>query len=125
MADVRAIYPSRPLLLTDNHFKAPGQKVKDEKESFADVLAANTGVEFSKHAAKRLTERNLNLSGEDLQKLDKTVEQMARKGAKESLIYLNDIALVVSVPSRKVITAMDGASARDNIFTNIDSAAII
>ena len=50
---------------------------------------------------------------------------MAHKGARESLIYLNDIALVVSVANRKVITAMDGSSARENIFTNIDSAAII
>ena len=50
---------------------------------------------------------------------------MAQKGAKESLIYLDDIAMVVSVANRKVITAMDGESAGDNIFTNIDSAAIL
>ena len=69
--------------------------------------------------------RNLNLTDQDLQKLDDTVAKMAQKGAKESLIYMNDMALVVSVPNRKVITAMDGNSARENIFTNIDSAAII
>jgi len=41
------------------------------------------------------------------------------------LIMLNDVALVVSVKNKTVITAMDGASAKDNIFTNIDSAMII
>ena len=50
---------------------------------------------------------------------------MAQKGAREALIYLNDVALIVSVANRTVITAMDGASAKDNIFTNIDSAAIL
>ena len=126
MADVRAIFPSRPLLFTDNHFQAPKSRAKEETQTFAQALnTVSKGVEFSKHASQRLAQRNLNLSGEDLAKLDKTVEQMAQKGAKESLIYLNDIALVVSVSSRKVITAMDGASARDNIFLNIDSAAII
>ena len=69
--------------------------------------------------------RNLDLSDQDLDKLDDTVEKMAQKGAKESLIYLNDIALVVSVANKTVITAMDGTSAKDNIFTNIDSAAIL
>ena len=50
---------------------------------------------------------------------------MAEKGAKESVIYMNDTALVVSVANRTVITAMDGSSAKENIFTNIDSAAIL
>lgn len=82
-------------------------------------------VSFSRHAVERLESRQLDLSEQDLAKLDDTVEKMAHKGARESLIYLNDIALVVSVANRKVITAMDGSSARENIFTNIDSAAII
>ena len=50
---------------------------------------------------------------------------MAAKGARESLIYMNDLAFVVSVKNRTVITAMDGPSAKENIFTNIDSAAIL
>ena len=65
------------------------------------------------------------MSATDLKKLDHAVEKIAQKGAKESLIMLNDVALVVSVKNKTVITAMDGASAKDNIFTNIDSAMII
>ena len=56
---------------------------------------------------------------------DDAVDKMAQKGARESLIYMNDMAFVVSVANRTVITAMDGKSARENIFTNIDSAAIL
>ena len=82
-------------------------------------------VKFSQHAQERLNSRNIKLSATDLKKLDNAVEKIAQKGAKESLIMLNDVALVVSVKNKTVITAMDGASAKDNIFTNIDSAMII
>ena len=66
-----------------------------------------------------------DLSEEELSRLGDTVSKMASKGARESLIYMNDVALVVSIRNRTVITAMDGMSAKDNIFTNIDSAAIL
>ena len=69
--------------------------------------------------------RGIDLSDEELSKLDDAVSKMASKGARESLIYMNDVALVVSIKNRTVITAMDGMSAKDNIFTNIDSAAIL
>ena len=69
--------------------------------------------------------RGIDLSDEELSKLDDAVSKMALKGARESLIYMNDVALVVSIRNRTVITAMDGMSAKDNIFTNIDSAAIL
>ena len=82
-------------------------------------------MSFSQHAEARLRERNLRFSQQDLTKLGDTVEKMAQKGARESLIYMGNVALVVSVTNKKVITAMDGMSAKDNIFTNIDSAAII
>lgn len=94
--------------------------------SFADILQkASRKVSFSNHALQRLESRQLDLSQEDLQKLDDAVDKMAQKGARESLIYMNDMAFVVSVANRTVITAMDGKSARENIFTNIDSAAIL
>jgi len=37
----------------------------------------------------------------------------------------NNLAFVVSVKNKTVITAMDGASIKDNVFTNIDSAVIV
>jgi flagellar operon protein len=38
---------------------------------------------------------------------------------------MGDIAMVVSIKNRTVITAVDGDSMRENVFTNIDSAAIV
>ena len=82
-------------------------------------------VAFSSHAQSRLQERNIKLTSEDLSRLNSTVDKLARKGAKESLIYLQDVALVVSVANRTVITALNKMQGADNIITNIDSAAII
>ena len=47
------------------------------------------------------------------------------KGSKESLILLRDLALVVSVNNRTVITAIDKARQKERVFTNIDSTVIL
>ena len=52
-------------------------------------------------------------------------DKAAAKGAKQSLFLLRDVAMVVSVTNRTVITAVDRSSLKDNLFTNIDSAAVI
>ena len=71
--------------------------------------------------------RNIKLGQAELTKLNTAVDRAAQKGAKESLVLMNNnnLALVVSVKNKTVITAMDSASMKDNIFTNIDSAVII
>ena len=47
------------------------------------------------------------------------------KGARESLIMLRDLALVVNINNRTVITAMDKTRQKEKIFTNIDSTIIL
>jgi flagellar operon protein len=90
-----------------------------------DKVQQGQGVKFSGHAMERLKDRNINLSREQLSKLDDTVNQASAKGAKSSLIMMDNLALIVSIKNKTVITAIDGKSMKDNIFTNIDSAAII
>ena len=82
-------------------------------------------VKLSAHAAKRLQERNISLNQEDLTKINQAVQQAAAKGAKDSLLLYRDLALVTSITNRTVITAIDGKSMADHVFTNIDSAVII
>ncbi len=128
MADTRIYFNTQPILPLGN--TSVGSTYQNSQKttgtSFADILAdTQKKVSFSQHALQRLQDRSLSLSSQQLEKLDDTVEKMAQKGARESLIYMDDIALVVSVENRKVITAMDGMSAKNNIFTNIDSAAIV
>lgn len=120
----------QPLMPVNNQNNTPQQvsqpKAKNAGTDFANVLQkAKKSVAFSQHAQSRMQQRNINLSSADMAKMNDTVAKMAQKGAKEALIYLNGAAFVVSIKSKTVITAMDGASAKENIFTNIDSAAIV
>lgn len=95
--------------------------------SFDQLLERElTGVKFSQHALQRLDSRKIQLDSTQLNKLSQAVEKASQKGAKESLILMNDnLAFVVSIKNKTVITAIDGASIKDNVFTNIDSAVVV
>jgi flagellar operon protein len=82
-------------------------------------------LKFSAHAMQRLQSRNIHLSSDDMARMNAMADKAAQKGAKQSLFMLRDVAMVVSIKNRTVITAVDGDSMRENVFTNIDSAAVI
>ena len=84
------------------------------------------GVEFSKHAMQRLSERSIDItSGDTLERLNKGVEIAADKGSNETLVLVDMNAFVVSVKNNKVITTIPQNEMKGNIFTNIDSTVIV
>lgn len=95
--------------------------------SFGQILdqKINGELKFSQHARDRLKSRNIELSDGELLKLQDAVSKARQKGARDSLILMQDLALVVSVKNNTVVTAVDGQNLKENIFTNIDSAVII
>ena len=97
--------------------------------SFDEILKQKVetaqGVVFSAHARDRLVQRNIQLTPNDMERLQGGVQQAAGKGARESLVLMNELAFVVSVPNRTVITAMTGDSMKGSVFTQIDSAVIV
>lgn len=97
---------------------------------FRDVLReqvapASQPLKFSAHAMQRLQSRNITLTNDDVDRMNQMADKAAEKGAKQSLFMMGDTAMVVSIKNRVVITAVDSDSMKDNVFTNIDSAAII
>ncbi len=129
MSDPRIFYPVQPMLpVADAHKPATvksNQAVSGTQ--FKQVLQKEiSDVKFSQHAVQRLESRNIKLDSEQLQRLQDAVDKASQKGARESLVLMdNQLAFVVSVRNRTVITAMDGATIKDNIFTNIDSAIVM
>lgn len=91
---------------------------------FRDMLDAKV-LKFSHHAELRMQQRGIHLQSESLTKIMNAIEEAATKGAQDSLIVFRDIAMIVNVPSRTVVTAMDGGQMRSNVFTQIDSAIIL
>ena len=78
-------------------------------------------IKFSNHALKRLETRNIQLSSEDVNKIQTAVEKAESKGSKDSLVMMNDTVFIVNIPNRTVVTAMPLGGSEENIFTNIDS----
>lgn len=98
--------------------------------SFTEVLKskqteADTELKFSKHAASRLADRQIDLTEEQMRRLENGTKKASEKGIQESLVLIDQLAFIVSVKNNTVITAMDQKEANNNIFTNIDGAVIM
>ena len=83
-----------------------------------------SSITWSAHAAARLKSRGIELDATQHARLETAVDKAAAKGAKDALVLLDDTAMVVSVKNRTVITALGMHQAKENVFTNIDSAVI-
>ncbi|MCL1996887.1 MAG: flagellar protein [Defluviitaleaceae bacterium] len=92
-----------------------------QNTGFKDLLEQE--IKFSKHANMRLNDREINLSGEQLQRLENGIDSARQKGIRDSLVLVDNVALVVNVNSKTVITALE--KEQQNIFTNIDGAVIV
>ena len=85
----------------------------------------NAEVKFSKHAANRLSTRNIELTQGQIDRLQEGTRKAEAKGINDSLVIVDSLAFIVNVPSNTVVTAMDQSETKDDIFTNIDGAVII
>ena len=99
------------------------QKLLHQKAEEAD--AGEQVLKFSKHAAGRLEERNIELSQRQLERLQEGTLRAGEKGINESLVLMDQLAFIVNIPGNTVITAMDQTETEQNIFTNIDGAVIV
>lgn len=97
--------------------------------SFEEILQQKTHpvteLKFSKHAENRLSDRNITLSQDQLDRLNSAAMKASEKGINESLVMVDSLAFIVNVPNNTVITAMDSTESNENIYTNIDGAVII
>lgn len=82
-------------------------------------------LKFSNHAIDRMQSRGIRFSPEDMGKIQGAVSKAAGKGSKDALLITDSAALIVSVKDNTVVTVMDKASLKDNVFTNIDSTVMI
>lgn len=104
--------------------KVSQQLFKDEFLKKLGLNDTNDSLKFSNHAISRLQKRNIEISKTQLERINQAFDKVAQKGAKESLILLDELAFVVSVSNKTVVTAMDQQSMKDQVITNIDSAVI-
>jgi flagellar operon protein len=93
--------------------------------AFGELLAQKLGpaqpLQFSGHALERIRQRNIAV---DEARLGEGVDRAAAKGARTTLVLIDQAAFVVAAQNRTVITAVDREHMREQVFTNIDSAVI-
>jgi flagellar operon protein len=96
--------------------------------SFGEELARASGesraIHFSAHARKRLADRSIALSDADQARIAQSADLAAAKGAREALVLMDRLALVVGVPSRTVITVIEPQDGSPAVFTHIDSVVM-
>lgn len=96
------------------------QVLNDKQKSASETVAS--GLKFSKHANERLASRNIDLSKEQVARLEYGTNRAREKGIKESLVMVDNLAFIVNVKNNTVITAVNDTA--DSVFTNIDGAVI-
>ncbi|MBL7544978.1 MAG: hypothetical protein JNL11_14260 [Bdellovibrionaceae bacterium] len=97
----------------------------DLKKVANDAGLVEKGIKFSNHAIERMQSRGISFKADDMTKLNEAVDRAASKGSKDSLILMNNSALIVSVKNRTVVTVMDQSALKENVFTNIDSTIVM
>ena len=85
-------------------------------------MSERGGVRFSAHAANRIEQRGLPITAGEIGKVGEAIETAGTKGAQHSLVMGPGYALIVHVPNRTVVTAMEPQALRESVITNIDSA---
>lgn len=107
----------------DNHDVIAGKKSFEEILNQKRMDSAVTNLKFSKHANQRLASRNIELTKDQLTRLQTGTMKAKTKGINESLVMVDNLAFVVSVKNSTVITALDNQE--EQVFTNIDGAVIM
>ena len=110
--------------------KSGTSQVATEGQSFQEILEnsrarAQGQVRFSKHAAGRLADRNIELTTGQMERLQEGAQKAQMKGIRESLVIVDQLAFIVNIPNNTVVTAMNQQDSAENVFTNIDGAVII
>lgn len=100
-----------------------------DSNKFANILQqqiqSQDKLKFSKHASMRLDVRQITLSEDQMNRLEAGVNKAEAKGIKESLVFMDNVALVVNIENKTVVTALDQSEAREHVFTNIDGAVLL
>lgn len=124
------LYPSIGQVADNYLTKQQGavRTAQPQTPSFEEILKQkwDTGtLKFSKHASARLDDRNISLSESQKERLENGAIRAGEKGIRESLVIVDELAFIVNVPNRTVITAISKNETEQNIFTNIDGAVIM
>ena len=132
---IQNLIPTKPTEIK----KSEGEGQVSFKETLGDALKTNEvaapkvavakseaqQLKFSNHAIERMQSRGISYSPEDMARLESAIQKAAAKGSKDTLVLMDNSALIVSVKNNTVVTVMDKNALKENVFTNIDSTIVM
>jgi flagellar operon protein len=101
-----------------------------DKDLFKSLLKetnekADTQILISKHAQKRLEQRDIKIDNEEYLKILSASQKLRSKGSKESLIVTDKAAYIMDINKNTLVTVMTKKGMNENIVTNIDSTIFV
>jgi len=118
--------------LSSNPILLPQKKsVKQQAhQGFAKHLQSavdtkDSTLSVSKHAQKRLAQRNIEIDQLTWSKIEDKVKEAKKMGVTDSLVITQNAALVISAKNNTVITAMGRDEASSHIFTNLNGTILL
>lgn len=108
---------------SNNSTKRKNNSNIDFQSFLQESISKNDNIKISAHAEQRMHERNIKLEESDINRLKDAMNDLEKKGARESLMLYKDMAFIASVRNRTIITTMQDSDME--VVTNIDSAIIV
>ncbi len=90
-----------------------------------DVRRTAEPLKLSGHAMDRLRQRGVELSANQMQALSESAAVAESKGARDALMMMGDLGMVVNIPNRTVLTVLPEDRMKSGVVTQIDSAVIV
>ena len=104
-----------------NEVKKPLNGLQNQQKRFAHELntafnSQDKQLILSKHAKQRLEQRGIVINEEKWSQIGEKVNEAKNMGVVDSLVILDDAALIISAKNQTVITALDRYEATSQIF---------
>lgn len=117
--------PSQPISQHGLHKSQLRPATNTFSQHLQRAITVQTVLTVSKHAKERLIQRGIDIDTNRWRVIEEKVAEAKKMGVKDSLVLLQDAALIVSAKNNTVITAMARDEASTQIFTNINGTIII
>ena len=121
MTDAFRIQPGQVNAVGGQSSKPASTSTAVQGPSFTETLQNVQNVKFSSHAQKRLQSRDITLNSDNVSRLSDAIDKAEKRGGKSSLVMVDDLAFIVNVQNRTVVTALDASQRDEGVFTQIDS----
>jgi len=120
--------PNRPIDPSSLRIQHPESRVPRtgkggaSHEGFREILGEE--MRITKHAEERMGREGLQMDAAQTRRVKDAMTRLADRGAEQSLLLIDDLAMIVNVRNRTLVTVVSGERRGDGVFTDIDSAVI-